>query len=78
MVQPVLKRLQEKYDFNILVICNQHPELDLKNVRYVEWTAEKEVTELATCQVGLMPLTKDEWSMGTWKHIDHHLQQFAV
>lgn len=64
MVQPVLKRLQQKYDCNILVICNQQPELDLKNVRYVEWTAENEVTELATCQVGLMPLTKDEWSEG--------------
>lgn len=23
-------------------------------------------------------LTHDEWSKGTWKHIDHHLQQFGV
>lgn len=23
-------------------------------------------------------LTKDEWSKGTWKHLDHHLQQFGV
>lgn len=23
-------------------------------------------------------LTKDEWSRGTWKHLDHHLQQFGV
>lgn len=64
MVQPVLKRLQEKYDFNIKVICNQQPVLGLKNVQYVEWTAENEVAELATCQVGLMPLSQDEWSEG--------------
>ncbi len=64
MVQPVLKRLQEKYDFNIKVICNQQPLLGLKNVQYVEWTAENEVAELATCQVGLMPLSQDEWSEG--------------
>ena len=23
-------------------------------------------------------LTKEEWSKGTWKHLDHHLMQFGV
>lgn len=23
-------------------------------------------------------LTKEQWSMGTWKHLNHHLQQFGV
>lgn len=23
-------------------------------------------------------LTKEEWSRGTWKHLDHHLQQFGA
>ena len=23
-------------------------------------------------------LTKEQWSKGTWKHIDHHLKQFGV
>ena len=23
-------------------------------------------------------LTKQQWSVGTWKHLDHHLQQFGV
>ncbi|MFN8253827.1 MAG: DUF1569 domain-containing protein [Ferruginibacter sp.] len=23
-------------------------------------------------------MTKEQWSMATWKHIDHHLQQFGV
>jgi hypothetical protein len=23
-------------------------------------------------------LTNEEWSKGTWKHLDHHLQQFGV
>lgn len=64
LVEPVLKRLQEKYDFGFKVICNQQPSLDIKNVQYVEWTEDNEVTELATCQVGLMPLTGDEWSEG--------------
>lgn len=23
-------------------------------------------------------MTKEQWSKGTWKHLDHHLQQFRV
>ena len=23
-------------------------------------------------------ITKEQWSKGTWKHLDHHLQQFGV
>ncbi len=23
-------------------------------------------------------MTKEQWSMGTWKHLNHHLQQFGV
>jgi glycosyltransferase involved in cell wall biosynthesis len=64
IVQPVLKKLQEKYDFDIKIICNQQPALNLKNVHYIEWSPENEVTELATSQIGIMPLTKDEWSEG--------------
>jgi glycosyltransferase involved in cell wall biosynthesis len=64
MVQPALKKLQEKYDFTIKIICNKQPVLDLKNITYVEWTEENEVSELATCQIGLMPLTDDGWNKG--------------
>lgn len=63
-VIPILKKLQEKYDFDIKVICNQKPGFEIKNLQYVEWSEENEVTELATCQIGLMPLTNDEWSEG--------------
>jgi glycosyltransferase involved in cell wall biosynthesis len=64
LVIPVLKKLQQKYDFNIKIICNQQPSFDIGNLSYVEWTEENEVTELAACQIGLMPLTSDEWSEG--------------
>jgi len=63
-LQPVLKRLQDKYDFDIKIICNRKPELDLKNIIYVEWTEANEITELASCQIGLMPLPDDEWAKG--------------
>lgn len=63
-LEPVLERLQLKYDFDIKIICNQSPSLQLKNIQYVEWNPQNEVAELATCQIGLMPLTDDEWSEG--------------
>lgn len=64
MLEPVLSRLQKKYDFDIKIICNQQPALNLKNLNYVEWSPENEVTELSKCQIGVMPLTNDEWSEG--------------
>ena len=33
-------------------------------MQYVKWSEENEVTALAECQIGLMPLTNDEWSEG--------------
>ncbi|MBC7888519.1 MAG: glycosyltransferase [Ferruginibacter sp.] len=64
MVEPSLKALQEKYDFDIKIICNKKPSLNLKNVKFIEWSEENEVSELASCQIGLMPLNNEEWSEG--------------
>lgn len=64
IVVVALKRLQEKYEFDIKIICNEKPVINLKNVNYIKWSEENEVSELATCQIGLMPLTNDEWSEG--------------
>jgi len=61
---PVLQKLQEKYDFNVKVICNRPPALAVKNLQYVEWNSENEIAELASCHIGLMPLTDEEWSKG--------------
>jgi glycosyltransferase involved in cell wall biosynthesis len=63
-LQPILKKLQGKYDFDIKIICNKRPELDLENIIYIEWSEENEIKELASCQIGLMLLPDDEWSKG--------------
>ncbi len=64
LVEAALQQLQAKYDFDIKIICNQPPTLRLKNLTYIEWTEAAEVTALAGCQIGLMPLTNDAWSAG--------------
>ncbi|MEJ7587429.1 MAG: glycosyltransferase [Ferruginibacter sp.] len=64
IVQSTLRQLLRKYDFDIKIISNQRPSLDLPNVKFIQWSEENEVPELATCQVGLMPLTDTEWNEG--------------
>lgn len=64
LVQPALRMLQDKYDFDIKIISTAKPTLDLRNIEYIVWSEENEVPELALCQIGLMPLTDDEWSEG--------------
>lgn len=64
IVEKALSRLQEKYDFDIKIICNQQPNLNLKNVKFVQWTNDDEITQLASYQIGLMPLTNDVWNEG--------------
>lgn len=61
---PVLEKLQLKYSFDVKIICNKKPSFKLTNLQYIEWSEENEVSELATCQIGVMPLTNDEWSEG--------------
>jgi glycosyltransferase involved in cell wall biosynthesis len=64
IVVAALSRLQKKYDFDIKIISNKKPTFNLKNVHYIEWNEQNEIVELASCQIGLMPLTHDEWSEG--------------
>jgi glycosyltransferase involved in cell wall biosynthesis len=64
IVVAALSRLQKKYDFDIKIISNKKPTFNLKNVHYIEWNEQNEIVELASCQIGLMPLTHDQWSEG--------------
>jgi glycosyltransferase involved in cell wall biosynthesis len=64
VVVPVLKRLQAQYDFDFLVICNQSPDFDLNNLRFLPWKEATEIEDLLQINIGLMPLEQDEWSEG--------------
>ena len=64
MVLPVLKDLQEKYNFRFVVIADKDPGLALKNYRFIKWNGETEVNDLLSFHIGLMPLYDDEISKG--------------
>jgi glycosyltransferase involved in cell wall biosynthesis len=61
---PVLKKLEEKYDFIFRVISNEDPKFDLKSFEFVKWTKETEIYDLQQFTIGIMPLRHDIWSEG--------------
>lgn len=63
-ILPVLKKLEEKYDFIFRVISNEDPKFDLASFEFVKWTKETEITDLQQFTIGIMPLRHDIWSEG--------------
>jgi glycosyltransferase involved in cell wall biosynthesis len=65
LVRPALAELQDQYDFEFRVICNVEKEIpEIRNYRFVPWTAETEITELAKFDIGLMPVPDGLWAKG--------------
>jgi glycosyltransferase involved in cell wall biosynthesis len=64
LIYPVLKRLEEKYDFEFHVICDTPPKFNLKSLKFVKWSKQGEIDDLLNFNVGIMPLTDDVWAKG--------------
>jgi glycosyltransferase involved in cell wall biosynthesis len=63
-LEPVLKALQDKFDFELLVMANKPPQLPTMKFNYVPWSEESEVEALQKIDIGIMPLPDDEWTKG--------------
>lgn len=63
-VVPVLAKLEESFPFRFLVIANKNPELSLKSFEFKAWDVHSEIEDLSTFDIGIMPLTEDQWSEG--------------
>lgn len=61
---PVLAKLEEHYDFDFLVIANKNPELPLKSYIFKAWNGNSEIEDLLAFDIGIMPLTEDQWAAG--------------
>ncbi len=65
MIRPALARLTQRHPRLVLkVICSRFPDWPEVAVQRVPWSAATEAAELAAADVGVMPLTDDEWSRG--------------
>lgn len=63
-IVPVIKELEEKCDFEFLIISNEAPNYELKSLRFLKWKRETEIEDLARISIGVMPLEMDIWSEG--------------
>lgn len=61
---PVLKKLEQNYEFIFQVISNKEPEFSFKSLVYVPWKKETEIEDLLKFNIGVMPLINDPWSNG--------------
>ncbi|MEQ8810596.1 MAG: glycosyltransferase family 4 protein [Imperialibacter sp.] len=61
---PVLEELAKEQMFSFRVISNQPPIATYPWLEFIPWNKETEVDDLAAIDIGVMPLTDDEWSKG--------------
>ena len=63
---PILRKLGEKFSGGIrfLVIADTDPKLDLPFVDFVPWNNQSEMEDLVKMDIGIMPLTDDQWAKG--------------
>lgn len=61
---PIIRELEQTYNFTFLVISNQAPEYDLNSLHYIPWNKDTEIEDLAKITIGVMPLQRDSWSDG--------------
>lgn len=64
LIEDVLARLKGKYEFKLLVICNERPVFKDLDFEFIQWSEAKEIEDLSRLDIGLMPLQDDIWSKG--------------
>lgn len=64
MIEPVIRDLENRYEFEFWVIANQAPELNLQSLVFVPWNKTSEIDDLLQLNIGVMPLTDDQWAKG--------------
>jgi len=64
-IESILIELEQKYyQLEFLIIADCKPQLALKNLRFVPWSIDSEISSLLESDIGLMPLPDDEWAKG--------------
>ncbi len=56
LLSSVLKKLSEKYDIQLHIICDEGLEMDGVDVKFVPWSIETQDREIADFDIGIMPL----------------------
>ena len=63
-MEDVIVDLQKKYNVIFRIISDQNPYFKNVKYEYSPWNKENEINDLLNFDIGLMPLSDDEWSKG--------------
>ncbi|MEL7145346.1 MAG: glycosyltransferase family 4 protein [Bacteroidota bacterium] len=63
-ILPILDRLYQRHQFKLLVISNQHPDFERDYLEFRKWQKPSEIEDLQRMDIGIMPLTDDQWAKG--------------
>jgi glycosyltransferase involved in cell wall biosynthesis len=61
---PAIKQLQDKYDFDFLIIADKDPVLKDIKYSFTPWNKETEITDLLKMHIGIMPLINTDVQLG--------------
>jgi len=63
-IEPALQKLSKRYPILLKVICSSEFSMKGVPVETVPWNESTEIEELAGFDIGVAPLTDDEWTRG--------------
>ena len=64
LLRGVFQNLAKRYDFNLRIIGNFQYDLPGVDLEVIQWTSEREVKDLQGIDIGVYPLTNNEWILG--------------
>ena len=64
LLKKALLSLKRDLNFKLLLITNFEYSFDEIDLEVIEWNEETEIEDLHRIDIGLYPLTEDEWSLG--------------
>jgi glycosyltransferase involved in cell wall biosynthesis len=61
---PLFKEVNKSVPFKFQIICDTMPDFDLDNMEWTPWKLVTEIKDLMKIDIGVMPLSEDDWSKG--------------
>ncbi len=64
LIIPTIKKLEQKFDFDFVIISDKKPTYNLKSLKFIKWNKDTEIEDLNKIDIGIMPLYDSDWEKG--------------
>lgn len=64
LIAPVIKELEERNDFDFIVIAEEKPKVELKSLKFIPWNKNTEIDDLLQFNIGVMPMFDNAFTRG--------------